>query len=117
MWADLVICRAGALTVSELALAGVAAILVPYPYAVDDHQSANGSYLVKQGAAQLVQQADLNPELLAQMLGNFSSDVSEGREQLQVMAEKALHLAKPEATAEVATACLAQAGFESEVKA
>jgi UDP-N-acetylglucosamine--N-acetylmuramyl-(pentapeptide) pyrophosphoryl-undecaprenol N-acetylglucosamine transferase len=116
-WADLVICRAGALTVSELALAGVASILVPYPYAVDDHQSANGGYLVEQGAARLVQQRELTPELLAQMLGDVCSDVNEGREKLQVMAESARRLAKPEATAEVAAACLVQAGFNSEVKA
>jgi UDP-N-acetylglucosamine--N-acetylmuramyl-(pentapeptide) pyrophosphoryl-undecaprenol N-acetylglucosamine transferase len=116
-WADLVLCRAGALTVSELALAGVAAILVPYPHAVDDHQSANGSYLVAQGAAQLVQQRDLTAASLAQMLGNFCRDVTEGRKQLMVMAQNARRLARPEATAEVAAACLAQAGFKNEVNA
>jgi UDP-N-acetylglucosamine--N-acetylmuramyl-(pentapeptide) pyrophosphoryl-undecaprenol N-acetylglucosamine transferase len=116
-WADLVICRAGALTVSELALAGVASILVPYPHAVDDHQSANGSYLVAQGAALLVQQRDLTPDSLAQMLTRFCGEVSEGRRALLAMAQSARRLAKPEATAEVATACLAQAGFENEVMA
>lgn len=116
-WADLVLCRAGALTVSELALAGVAAILVPYPHAVDDHQSANGSYLVAQGAAQLVQQRDLTAASLAQMVGSFCRDVTEGRQQLMVMAQNARRLARPEATAEVAAACLVQAGFENEVKA
>ncbi|MEN8169470.1 MAG: undecaprenyldiphospho-muramoylpentapeptide beta-N-acetylglucosaminyltransferase [Pseudomonadota bacterium] len=116
-WADLVICRAGALTVSELALAGVASILVPYPYAVDDHQSANGGYLVEQDAAQLVQQRDLTPELLAGMLDSFCVDIRAGREKLMLMAQNARRLARPGATAEVASACLAQAGFENEVKA
>jgi UDP-N-acetylglucosamine--N-acetylmuramyl-(pentapeptide) pyrophosphoryl-undecaprenol N-acetylglucosamine transferase len=116
-WADLVICRAGALTVSELALAGVASILVPYPYAVDDHQSANGGYLVEEGAAQMVQQRDMRAESLAEMLSKYCSDVTEGRKELMAMAENARRLAKPEATAEVAAACLALAGIESEVKA
>jgi UDP-N-acetylglucosamine--N-acetylmuramyl-(pentapeptide) pyrophosphoryl-undecaprenol N-acetylglucosamine transferase len=116
-WADLVICRAGALTVSELALAGVASILVPYPYAVDDHQTANGCFLVEQGAAQLVQQRDLTAESLAEMLNGFCGDLVEGRKQLLAMAGNARRLATPEATAEVAAACLAQAGFTSEVKA
>jgi UDP-N-acetylglucosamine--N-acetylmuramyl-(pentapeptide) pyrophosphoryl-undecaprenol N-acetylglucosamine transferase len=56
-WADLVICRSGALTVSELAAAGVASVLVPYPHAVDDHQTANGRYLSDEGAAILCPQA------------------------------------------------------------
>ncbi len=116
-WADLVICRAGALTVSELALAGVASILVPYPYAVDDHQSANGRYLVEQEAAKLVQQRDMTPESLAEMLSAYCGDVNEGRKELMSMAQNARLLARPDATAEVAAACLALAGFESEVKA
>ncbi len=116
-WADLVICRAGALTVSELALAGVASILVPYPYAVDDHQSANGSYLVEEGAAQLVQQRDLSPDALAEMLMAFCQDPAEGRERLLVMAQRARRLATPEATLMVANACLQAAGYENEVKA
>ena len=62
-WADLVICRAGALTISELANAGVGAILVPYPYAVDDHQTANAQYLTNAGAAVLIQQEQLIPDL------------------------------------------------------
>lgn len=69
-WADLVICRAGALTVAELACAGVAAILVPYPFAVDDHQTANARWLVEAGAAELIQQSELNAEQLAQKLKN-----------------------------------------------
>ncbi len=116
-WADLVICRAGALTVSELALAGVASILVPYPYAVDDHQTANGGYLVEEAAALLVQQHDMTPDSLAQILKSYCSDVEDGRKKLVTMAENARRLAKPEATADVAEACLALAGIDSEVKA
>ncbi len=59
--ADLVICRAGAMTVSEVAAAGVAALFVPFPHAVDDHQTTNAEFLSKQGAALLVQQQDLTP--------------------------------------------------------
>ncbi len=116
-WADLVICRAGALTVSELAAAGVASILVPYPYAVDDHQSANAGYLVEQGAAQLVQQCDLTSASLVDLLCGYCSDVDAGRKKLMAMAQNAHRLARPEATAVVATACLEQAGFNHEVKA
>lgn len=115
-WADLVICRAGALTISELALAGVASILVPYPYAVDDHQTANGAYLVEQGAAKLVQQREMTPASLAKMLSVYCSDENEGRNQLMAMAQSARRIAKPEATAEVAAACLALAGIDNEVK-
>lgn len=67
-WADVVICRAGALTVAELAAAGVAAILVPYPHAVDNHQSANAQFLVDAGAAYMVQQRDLDAGKLAQLI-------------------------------------------------
>ncbi len=116
-WADLVICRAGALTVSELALAGVASVLVPYPFAVDDHQSANGGYLVEQGAAEMVQQRDMSAESLAALLGGYCGDVEAGRKKLVAMAQSARRLAKPEATAEVAATCLAAAGIKREVKA
>lgn len=67
-WADVVICRAGALTVAELAAAGAAAILVPYPHAVDDHQTANAHFLVDAGAACMVQQRDLDAARLAQLM-------------------------------------------------
>ncbi len=97
-WADLVICRAGALTVSELAAAGVASILVPYPHAVDDHQSSNARYLARAGAAILLPQAELTPARLA-LIRNLN------RAQLQQMAEKARALAKPEATLAVANIC------------
>ena len=101
-WADLVICRAGALTVAELAAAGVASILVPFPHAVDDHQTVNARFLANAGAAILLPQDELTPERLA-LLRNLS------RAQLLQMAEKAHALAKPEATATVARICMESA--------
>ncbi len=100
-WADLVICRAGALTVSEIAIAGVPALFIPFPHAVDDHQTANAQYLVDAGAADLIQQKDLSAERLAQWIDKHSS-----REHLAVMAERAREQGKPSATAEVARICL-----------
>jgi len=97
-WADLVICRAGALTVAELAAAGVASILVPFPHAVDDHQTSNARFLVAAGAAMLLPQHDLTPERLAKL------EVLP-RPQLLQMAERARALAKPAATESVAQAC------------
>ncbi len=97
-WADLVICRAGALTVAELAAAGVASILVPFPHAVDDHQTGNARFLVNVGGAFLLPQGDLSPEAIA-LIRNYS------RGQLLEMAEKTRSLAKPDATEEVANIC------------
>ena len=97
-WADLVICRAGALTIAELAAAGVASILVPFPHAVDDHQTANARFLVHAGGAFLLPQTELTPEAIA-LIRNYS------RGQLLEMAVKARSLAKPDATAEVANIC------------
>ncbi|WP_265947609.1 undecaprenyldiphospho-muramoylpentapeptide beta-N-acetylglucosaminyltransferase [Dechloromonas sp. A34] len=97
-WADLVICRAGALTVAELAAAGVASILVPFPHAVDDHQTGNAKFLVNVGGAFLLPQSELTPESIA-LIRNYS------RSQLLEMAEKARSLAKPDATEEVANIC------------
>ena len=97
-WADLVICRAGALTVAELAAAGVASLLVPYPHAVDDHQTSNARFLSGAGAAILLPQDQLTPERLAEIR-------TLSRSQLTQMAEKARELARPEATAEVARIC------------
>jgi len=102
-WADLVVCRAGALTISELAAAGVGAILVPYPHAVDDHQTRNALYLTEAGAARLILQAELTPETLAQVLRDL---LSGGREGLVKMANAARGLAKPAATQRVAETCL-----------
>lgn len=97
-WADLVICRSGALTVAELAAAGVASILVPFPHAVDDHQTGNAKFLVHAGGAFLLPQSDLTPEAIA-LIRNYS------RGQLLEMAEQARSLAKPDATEAVATLC------------
>ena len=98
-WADLVICRAGALTIAELAAAGVASILVPFPHAVDDHQTGNARFLANAGAAILLPQAELTPERLALIRAMT-------RDQLLQMAEKARALAKPDATAAVANVCV-----------
>ena len=98
--ADVVICRAGALTVAELACAGVASILVPFPFAVDDHQTGNAKFLSVQGAAILLPQAELSAERLADLLRVLT------RERLLEMAEKARALGKPDATEAVARACM-----------
>ncbi len=97
-WADLVICRSGALTVAELAAAGVASILVPFPHAVDDHQTGNAKFLVNVGGAFLLPQSELTPDSVA-LIRNYS------RGQLLEMAEKARSLAKPDAAEEVANLC------------
>ncbi|MDE2089010.1 MAG: undecaprenyldiphospho-muramoylpentapeptide beta-N-acetylglucosaminyltransferase [Gammaproteobacteria bacterium] len=101
-WADLVLCRAGALTVAELAAAGVGAILVPYPHAVDDHQTHNARYLAQAGAALLLPQAQMTAERLAELLGTLGRD----RARLQAMARAARALAKPDAAERVAELCL-----------
>lgn len=106
-WADVVVCRAGALTVSELAAAGVAAVLVPYPHAVDDHQTHNAAFLVDAGAARLLPQHTMNAETLAALLQQFCAQPNAGREALSAMAQAARRLAQTEATATVAEACLA----------
>ncbi len=103
-WADLVVCRAGALTVAELAAAGVASVLVPFPHAVDDHQTANAKFLSDAGAAVLLPQSELTAQGLAEVLRGFS------REQLLEMAQKARALAKPNATEAVAAVCADLAG-------
>jgi UDP-N-acetylglucosamine--N-acetylmuramyl-(pentapeptide) pyrophosphoryl-undecaprenol N-acetylglucosamine transferase len=102
--ADCVICRAGALTVAEVAAAGVAAIFVPFPFAVDDHQSANARFLADQGAALVVPQKELSPQRLAETLAGFT------RERLLDMARRARALAKPDAARAVADACAELAG-------
>lgn len=102
-WADLVICRAGALTISELAAAGLGAILVPYPSAVDDHQTRNADFLVAAGAAVLLPQSELTPESLAQEINRCLGD----RRILQERATRARAVAKPDATRDVVEICLA----------
>ena len=102
-WADLVLCRAGALTVSELAAAGVPAVLVPFPYAVDDHQTRNALYLVDAGAARLLPQDEMSPERLAAVLEELLGGARPG---LLAMAEAARGRARPEATERVVAHCL-----------
>ena len=97
--ADLVICRAGATTVAELACAGVPSVLVPFPFATDDHQTANARFLSERGAALLVPQSQLSSQRLASMLARLD------RGQLLDMAMKARALAKPDAAQVVADGC------------
>jgi UDP-N-acetylglucosamine--N-acetylmuramyl-(pentapeptide) pyrophosphoryl-undecaprenol N-acetylglucosamine transferase len=96
-WADIVICRSGALTVSELAAAGIGSILIPYPHAVDDHQTKNGEYLVKAGAAILIPQTDLTPHKLLGIITIFLRD----RSNLLKMAETAYVQRKIDAAEQV----------------
>ena len=103
-WADLVVCRSGALTVSEIAAAGVASLLVPFPYAVDDHQTANAAYLANEGAAFLIQQNELDKEKLAEVLINLK------QKNIIDMAVKARLLATSNAAEVVADECLQLAG-------
>jgi UDP-N-acetylglucosamine--N-acetylmuramyl-(pentapeptide) pyrophosphoryl-undecaprenol N-acetylglucosamine transferase len=107
--ADLVICRAGALTISELAAVGVASILVPFPAAVDDHQTFNAQFLVREGAAVLIADRDLTADRLADNL----RDLCAGRGKLLAMAERARLVARPRAAEELAAACLAQLAQEA----
>lgn len=109
-WADVVLCRAGALTVSELAAAGVAAILVPYQYAVDDHQTANAHFLADAGAALIVPQVQLTANHLAELLKSFGA-ATHARERLLRMAMAARALAQPAATEQVAAQCVQAAGL------
>lgn len=101
--ADVVICRAGALTVSELAAAGIASVLVPFPAAVDDHQTFNARYLADRSAAVLLPQAELTPRKLADLLLGFT------REELLETASRARALGKPDAARIVAERCMAVA--------
>ena len=98
--ADLIICRAGASTIAELAAAGVASVLVPYPHAVDDHQTANARFLASRGAALLVPQREFSAQRLAEVLGGYT------REALLAMAQAARSAAKPDATRAVAEVCM-----------
>lgn len=102
-WADLIICRAGAMTVSEISNVGIASLLVPYPFAVDDHQTANARYLSDADAALLIQQKELTPVRLAEELQNL---INLGREHLLGMANRALKLGRPNATDVVVQHCM-----------
>lgn len=97
--ADLILCRAGASTVTEIAAVGAAAVFVPFPHAVDDHQTTNAQYLVKVGGGWLVQQSDLTVHRLAEMLQNMK------RSELMEKAQKARTMKKIHATREIVAAC------------
>jgi UDP-N-acetylglucosamine--N-acetylmuramyl-(pentapeptide) pyrophosphoryl-undecaprenol N-acetylglucosamine transferase len=105
--ADLVICRAGALTVAELAAAGVASILIPFPHAVDDHQTSNAKFLSEYGAALLLPQRDLSVDTLAALLGELLVG-KDARQKLAAMAHQARALAKSDAASRVAEVCAEQ---------
>jgi len=105
-WADLVVCRAGALTVSEIAMAGLPAVFIPFPAAVDDHQTANATVLTEAGAALVVQERELTPERLAAAIEELGTD----REALLVRAERARGAAAPAALAAITDLCLRAAG-------
>ncbi|GGE67205.1 UDP-N-acetylglucosamine--N-acetylmuramyl-(pentapeptide) pyrophosphoryl-undecaprenol N-acetylglucosamine transferase [Streptosporangium jomthongense] len=101
-WADIVLCRAGALTISELCAAGIGAILVPFPHAVDDHQTKNGQQMVNARAAVLIPQARFTPAALVEILGDLTRD----RTRVMNMAKAARTLARPDATERVVNYCL-----------
>lgn len=101
-WADLVICRAGALTVAELTAAGLASVLVPLPHAIDDHQTENARWLSENKAGILLKQSELTPTGLAEMLNNYEND----RDVLMTMAKAARALAKIEVAQQIVTTCL-----------
>jgi UDP-N-acetylglucosamine--N-acetylmuramyl-(pentapeptide) pyrophosphoryl-undecaprenol N-acetylglucosamine transferase len=107
-WADLIICRSGAMTLAEIATVGVGSILVPYPYAVDDHQTANAKTLVATEAAYLIAENDLHADSLAKLLEELMNDDSK----LIAMASAAKRSAASEASKVVAHACIALAGYE-----
>ncbi len=100
---DLVVCRAGATTLAELTTLGKPAILIPYPYAVDDHQRANAEVLVQAGAAYMILDAELTPERVSQVIRALMTN----RQQLEAMARAAAALGRPDATAAVVRECLA----------
>jgi len=101
-WADLVICRSGALTVAELAAAGVASILVPYPYAVDDHQTHNAALLVDAGGAELIADSELSVSVMADKIKYFV----ENKDTLLSMANAARQAAKIGSASHIADICM-----------
>ena len=101
-WADVVLCRAGAMTIAELAASGSAAILVPYFYAVDDHQTANARFLSEREAAVLVPSQEFTPARVCELLTGFAAN----RDLLLKMACAARHLAVTDAADVVANLCL-----------
>lgn len=104
-WADLAVCRAGALTLAELAAVGLGSILVPYPYAIDDHQLKNAEFFVRRGAAQLVVEAQLNAKTLSESLRQLLAQ----RDRLVELARVSRSLDYPSAAEQVAAACVGAA--------
>ena len=106
-WADLAVCRAGALTLAELSVVGLGAVLVPFALAADDHQTRNAQFLVGRGAASLIPERDLSADALAQAVEQFAAN----RASALARALRARELARPDATDDVVKACLkARAG-------
>lgn len=101
-WADVVVCRAGAMTLAEVAAAGLASILVPYPYAADDHQTVNARFLSERAAAILLPESEFTPARIAELLEGFASQ----REVLIKMANNARACAVPDAAAAAAQLCV-----------
>src|SRR6185503_15342144 len=97
---DLIICRAGATTVAEIAAAGIASVLVPYPHSVDDHQTINARFLADHGAALLIPQRELTAQRLAEVVAGLN------RDRLVGMAQAARAVGRPEATRKVAEVCM-----------
>ena len=108
-WADLAICRAGAMTIAELAAAGMASILVPYPFAVDDHQTVNAGFLVDNGAALLIPETEFRARRLAETI----TELGDNRDVVLGMAEKARSCASPDAAEVVAEICMEAAHAKS----
>jgi len=100
-WADIVICRAGALTIAELSAVGVGSCLIPYPFAVDDHQTHNARYLSDADAAFLFPQSELTTEILVDLLCQLAAD----RPRLLAMANAARALGHPQASEQVVSIC------------
>ena len=107
-WADLVVCRAGALTLAEICAAGVGSVLVPYPGGFDDHQTRNAEYLVERGAARLLPQGDGLDARLAQVLAPLARD----RAQRMAMAIAARAIARPDAAERVAQVVMQEARMQ-----
>ena len=101
-WADVVVCRSGAMTVSELAVAGVPAVFIPFPFAIDDHQTANANWMVNAGAAEIVQQKDMDAGVLRHLMKKFNRN----RALLDEMRAKATALGVHDATENVVQTCL-----------
>ena len=108
-WADLVVCRAGALTVAELCAVGLPALFVPYPSAVDDHQTANARPMSDAGAAKIIQEAELTDKSFSELLREWLCD----RSVLQSRAAKARELSTPDSLSRITTICLEAAGVMS----